>query len=398
VKVSLHNPGNKLLVYACVPLILALRLLRPLVWVRFGWLQTHKIGHIQLEPEFYLCERKAGLQPAGTVDLFFDAERGDGKVCNSQAMAMVRRHLRVWPFVKYLWRANNLLPGAATHIVHIKARDQHAVRDYAGFFKRMPVQIDFTPEESARGRAALVEMGIPADAKYVCVHVRDAVYWKSRNPEMGNDSDFRNCDIADFVPAIRALTARGYYVVRLGYPVAGPLELEDTKFIDYSTRFRSEFLDLYLAANCHFMVSTGSGIDSVSYMFRRPVLMCNITPVAHLYSDKSWVLNLPKLHRRRGASSLMSFSEVVSSGVGDYVTTDQYNQAAVEFLDAEPEVIRDAVLEMADRIDGVWKDTPEDERRQNAFWDLVRDHKMHRNTKIEGLVSTVYLRAFSHLL
>jgi putative glycosyltransferase (TIGR04372 family) len=397
VKISLHNKGNPLLVYACVPLVLALRLLRPLIWVRFGWLQTHKIGHLQLEPEFYLIERKAGLQPAGTIDLFFDARRGDGKVCNSYAMTMVRRHLRVWPFVKYLWRANNLLPGAATHIVYIKARDQDSVRDPAGLFERFPVQIDFTPEEVARGRAELVQLGIPAGAKYVCIHVRDAIYWKSRNREMGNDSDFRNSDINDFVPAIRALTARGYYVVRLGYPVAGPLELDDPKFIDYSMHARSEFMDLYLAANCHFMVSTGSGIDSVSYMFRRPILMCNIAPFNYVVSDRSSVVNLPKLHRRRGAPGLMPFSEVVASGVGDYVTTDEFARAEVECLGSPPEVIHQAVLEMADRIDGVWQDSPEDERRHAACWDLLRNHPVLHH-QIVGFISTVYLRAFSHLL
>jgi putative glycosyltransferase (TIGR04372 family) len=396
VKLRLHKKGNRLLAYACVPLVLVIRLLRPLVWIRFGWLHTHKIGHLPLEPEFYLCERKAGVQPPGTIDLFFDARRGDGRVCNEQAMAMARRHLHIWPFVKYLWRANNMLPGAATHIVHIKARDHDKVRDPDGLFDRMPVQIDFTPEENERGRAALVQLGIPAGAKYVCVHVREAVYWKSRNPEMGNDSDFRNCDVKDFVPAIRALTARGYYVVRLGYPVAGPLELDDPKFIDYPTHFRSEFLDLYLPAKCHFMVSTGSGVDSISYMFRRPILMCNLAPSNYVHSDKTWIVNLPKLHRRRGAANLMPFPEVVTSGVGDYVTTDQFDEAAIECLDSPPDVIREAVLEMADRIDGVWQDSPEDEQRHAAYWALLRNHPLHH--RIVGFISTVYLRAFSHLL
>ncbi len=73
---------------------------------------------------------------------------------------MVQRHLRVWPFVRYLWRANQLLPGAEKHIIHIRARDRDVVRDNGGLFDRFPVQIDFTPEEQGRGRASLVQMGI----------------------------------------------------------------------------------------------------------------------------------------------------------------------------------------------------------------------------------------------
>ncbi len=387
---------QRLLVYACIPLVLIVRLLRPLVLIRFGWLQTHKIGHLPLEAEFYLCERKAGIQPRRAIDLFFDRERGDGEVCNEQAMAMVERHLRVWPFVKYLWQANKRFPNAEAHIIHIKARDHDSVRDRDGLFDRFPVQIDFTPEEHRRGRALLERMGVPAGRKYVCLHVRDALYWKSRDPKIGSNSDFRNCDVNDFVPAIRALIGRDYHVLRIGYPVGGPLALDDPRFIDYSVKYRSAFLDVYLAANCHFMVSTGSGIDSIAYMFRRPILMCNIAPAARVFSDKPWVVNLPKLHRRRGSAALMRFAEMVESGVGDFVNTEQFDEAGVEFLDAPPEVIRDAALEMADRVEGIWRDTPEDEQRQAAFWRLLRNHPLHR--RIVGLISTTYLRAFRELL
>jgi hypothetical protein len=52
---------------------------------------------------------------------------------------------------------------------------------------------------------------------------------------------------------------------------------------------------------------------------------------------------------------------------------------------------------MADRIDGVWQDSPEDERRHAACWDLLRNHPVLHH-QIVGFISTVYLRAFSHLL
>jgi len=390
-----RRPYEGLLVWACIPLVLLIRLLKPLVWIRFGWLHTHKIGHLPLEPEYYLCERLAGIQPRRAIDLFYDRERGDGLICNTQAMAMTERHLRVWPFVKYLWMANKRLPGAETHIVHIRAREHHSVRDPEGLFERFPVQIDFTPEERQRGQAALAAMGIPAGAKYDCIHVRDSRYWKSRDAQMGPESDFRNSDINDFVPAMCALTGRGYYVVRIGR-AAVPLTLDDAKFIDYSAQEPSDFLDVFLAANCHFMISTGSGIDSIAYMFRRPILMCNIAPAARVFSDKPWIVNLPKLHRRRGAAAMMPFAEMVQTGVGDFVTTQQFEKAGVDFLDSAPEVIRDAALEMADRIDGTWRDDAEDTERQRAFWHLLRVHSLHG--EIRGLISTAYLRAYRGLL
>jgi putative glycosyltransferase (TIGR04372 family) len=322
--------------------------------------------------------------------------RADGKVCNAQAMVMVERHLRVWPFVKYLWRANKRLPGAEAHIVHIRARDHDSVRDRHGLFDGIPVQIGLTASEHDRGGALLGQMGIPVGAKYVCIHVRDAVYWKTRQPGIRSDSDFRNCNIDDFLPAIDALIARGYYVVRVGYPVADELKLESPKFVDYSTKFRSEFGDIYLAATCHFMISTGSGIDSIAYMFRRPILMCNIAPAARVFSDRSSIVNLPKLHRRRGKDALMSFAEMVASGVGDFTRTQQFDTAQVNCVDAAPEVIRDAAIEMDERISGAWRDTPQDTARHAAFWGLLIGHPLHG--EIRGIISTVYLRAYNTLL
>ena len=384
------------IVLSCVPIVLLLRLIRPLVWVRFGWLQTHKIGHLPLEVELYLCERKAGIQPQDTIDLFFDRRRGDGKVCNQFAMNMADRSVRIFPWAKFLAGANEKLPHPERHAIYIKAREQNSVRDKDGLFSRFPVQIPLTPAEEERGAALLTSLGVPAGSRYVCLHVRNSLYWKTRDSTMSSDSDFRNSDIRSFSQAVRALIDAGFYVVQIGFPAEISIDILDPRYIDYSRSARSDFMDIYLAAHCYLMISTGSGMDSISYMFRRPILMCNLAPLSFVFSDKENIVNLPKLYRRTGAAHFMTFRDAIASGAGSFVTTEEFNAAGIEVHEARPEVIRDAVLEMIDKIEGTWQDSTEDSARQHAFWHLLRNHPLHG--EIRGHISTVYLRAYSQLL
>lgn len=391
----LRRKLDTLLIRAHVPLIILIRLLRPVLWIRFGWLQTHKIGHLPLEAEFYLCERRAGLQPARTLDFFFDRRRGDGQVCNPQAMLMLRRHLMVSPWIRFFFEANRLLAGGQAHEVHIKAREKYSCRDLDGLFGRFPVQIDFTAAEREQGWQALAQLGVPREAKFICVHVRDATYWRLRKPDIRNDSDFRNSDIMDFVPAIEGLLAQGYHVLRIGFPVSGPLPIVHERFVDYSLSHRSPFMDVFLAATCHLMVSTGSGIDSISYMFRRPILMCNLAPVGFLFSDNARMVNMPKLHRRRGATEWMSYREIHAAGADAFMTTDDFLENGVEYHDAPPEVIRRAVLEAVARIDGNWIETPEDRALADRFWQIYAAELRHQ--QVRGHISGEFLRAYKSL-
>ena len=68
------------------------------------------------------------------------------------------------------------------------------------------------------------------------------------------------------------MTDNGYYIFRMGQKVSKPFSINNEKFIDYATLgIRTEFLDIFLAANCEFL-STGSGLDSVSRIFNKPRL------------------------------------------------------------------------------------------------------------------------------
>ena len=49
------------------------------------------------------------------------------------------------------------------------------------------------------------------------------------------------------------------------------IETYSEKVIDYSKNFHSDFMDLYLAKECHFLIASNSGIYSLPLFFRGSV-------------------------------------------------------------------------------------------------------------------------------
>ncbi len=132
-----------------LPLVILVRLLRPLIIVRFGWLVSERIGHFVMDPEIYLSERDLGIQPWYTLDIFCYSDI----VCNSQWKIMCDRTLNTTWIFRKAYRVNKLIPGWARHTVVI-GKD-HDSRPRNGVLARTGPHFRFTPEEIERGKREL---------------------------------------------------------------------------------------------------------------------------------------------------------------------------------------------------------------------------------------------------
>ena len=135
--------------------------------------------------------------------------------------------------------------------------------------------ISFNEKEELKGKKILNEFGIPENAKFVCLIVRDSAYldrYKNQTLKDFSYHNYRDGDIDKYLLAAEELTKRGYYVFRMGVKVNKPLKSSNTKIIDYAnSKMRSDFMDIYLGANCRFCISTSCGFDSIPYIFRKPI-------------------------------------------------------------------------------------------------------------------------------
>mgnify|MGYP004003364033 CR=1 FL=1 len=346
---------------AVLPFVLLVRMLRPLVVIRFGKLYSHRIGHFAANTELYLCERDIGTYNRRSLDIFYHRL----PICNHQLKKMWDRTLRVLPLASQIERINRWLPGSTSHIISMPSD-----RDIHGLLPRSKIHLSFTPDEERLGTKLLREMGIPTGAPFVCFHVREPVYLNTVQPHKDwSYHSYRDANINNCIDAVEKLTRRGYFCVRMGAIVKEVLNIDNPKIIDYATKQRTDFMDIFLGAKCHFFIySGGSGIAEIPAIFRRPLVCANQVPVFYAPTIGHNVLFIPKKLWHRTEKRFITFREMVETGVWRFVETKHYEEMDLECVENTSEEISSLVVEMYERLNGTLQITDEDEELQQRFW------------------------------
>jgi putative glycosyltransferase (TIGR04372 family) len=191
----------------------------------------------------------------------------------------------------------------------------------------------------AEGRALAGELGLPEEATFVCLHVREGGF---HGDVAHHQRAFR---IADYMTAVRAVTERGDWVVRLGDPSMSPLP-PMPRVIDYARHpARTPALDVYLAARCRFYIGTNSGPMFMPHLFGRPALITNYMFLygAPPLGPTSRVLpRLLKRGRRRIRFATMMADAYMKSTYNERA----FNLRGLSSIDNTSQEILEAVLEM----------------------------------------------------
>lgn len=381
---------------ACVPLVLCIRLIRPFVRIRFTWIPCRLLGHAVFEPDVYLSQQAVGLLPEPKIhDLYYFE---DGKPSNTYWKRVVERHLPITRFHYYLAFTNRLFPGWQAHYRQPYA-ERYSTADPDNLLGKVGPQIKLTSDEDRAGTAFLRRLGINSNAKFVCVQVRDSAHDVVFNPAEVSSSycEYRNSNIENYVPAMDYLTQRGYWVLRMGKLTAHPLKTGNPMIIDYSNSgLRTEFLDIWLCFNCTFMLSTGSGIDAVAAIARKPIVCVDF--LAYLdttYFFRNSIIIYKHLHNRRGGEKLSLRDIVRLESETYYKNSDFYWSRGVEWRSNTPQEIMDAVKELDDRLTGTWVDTDSDVQLQARAAQFIAEAPQYRNLYGGGFahrIGTQYLR------
>jgi putative glycosyltransferase (TIGR04372 family) len=352
------------------PTIIIVRLLRPVLVFRFGQLATSRIGHLALDTELYLCERDAGADRKPTVDFFYHAS----PVSNQQLKKLWNRRLRVSWLARYLDTVNRAVPGSELHSVRLR---RNASKDIHGIIAKTGPRLRFNQDENRQAMHELKTIGIPEGAEFICFTARDSAYLSSWQPDRQWDyHDYRNCSVLNFIPAAEELVKQGYFAIRMGAVVGEALGASNPMVIDYASEHRTDFLDIYLAANCRFFLTSGTGIDSVATIFRRPVAYANYIPIGYFPSWGPDDLFVPKKLWLAEENRFMKFRQVLDWGAQRLGQTQDYQGAGIEPVENTPEEITAVAMEMDERLKGTWRITKEDEELQSRFWSLFKPHEL----------------------
>lgn len=384
-----------------IPAVLLIRCFRPWRIIRFGPISSSRIGSFTIEVAqmWAMYQRQSKIY----LDLYWFRYR---PISNDFWADMVRRNFHVYFWVQYLDRWNQILPGGAMHQGPTEFIPEF--RDIHGLLEQTQVKLSFYPEEDDQAKSWLRQQGWHEGDPFVCLLVRDNSYLDNTCPntdpphEKGiqyhqkqgygwNHLNYRDSDIATYVPAAEWLGDQGVWVLRMGKVMAKPIPSNHPRIIDYAFHpDRSDFLDIWLFAHCDLCITTGTGPDVVSDIYRKPLLYLNLSPLRDLFSWSN-AMHLPKTLIWQASGIPLNLREQFNNH------SEYYDRIGIKIIDLTTEDILMAVQERWQRIQGSWIDTEDDIRRHHRFWEIIKTqpdfYKTHGWIHPESRCGACWLRS-----
>lgn len=342
------------------PLVLLVRLIRPIIHIKFGKLLAHGFGQCILVAEVYLSRKVAGFDDKHTLDLFFY----QGEMQNFHLDKVIKRKMHVNLFIEPFYVVNAFIPGWEKHIV--KSPSYYPETDVEHSFLKVPPQLTFNNDEMSRAKVELKKMGMSPDVKFVCLYIRDSGYLI--NPLTLQDSS----DVNQYAYLIDKLVDEGYYVVRMGKNVSIPLNYIHPNVIDYGSNFHSDLMDIWLTAHCHFLInSIGGGLSAASVVYRRPLFCIN-------YNLDFWSTakdSLVSFQKYKRGGKYLTLSEIIDLEPRKLSRNNNLNQSDIQIENQSESEVLKMLDEMISRLNGTWESNPETIEMQNKLWSILKTWK-----------------------
>jgi putative glycosyltransferase (TIGR04372 family) len=282
---------------------------------------------------------------------------------------------KTWPYWRLVFDGtDSSFFGAATHEVTRRYESRNGSQKV----------LNLSDEHQAAGWRALSKFGLPQGAWWVALHVRERA--TKRGTKGDSDVNYRNSDIRGHFKAIEHIVSQGGWVIRVGDPSMTPLPPMD-HVVDYvHTDTFADWMDLFLNANCLFQLGTSSGANLLPSIFGRPLAGVNWAPIGSLpIPNSALMIHILKLYRSARDGHLLTFREVVETGVSQIWSDAGFAAAGVELIDNSPDEILDITKEMFEIVNGTARYDAEDERLQAEFHAL----RMSRETVYAPTLSRV---------
>lgn len=344
---------------------LGIRFITPEYFTSWPWLGA--IGHLATNIDIYIKMGILGWRPQHHTILLAPPEQ----VINPSLLNYWRRYLHIITDPSLIER---LLPLAKTMrcleytLFHIKiAQGQMVDVSYAFSVVQKQWEVEkknplltLSPSDYERGWNRLQDLGVPKNAWFVCLHVREDGF------RAEGLITHRSADIDTYLFAIKSIVARGGWVIRMGDPSMKPLS-SMSQVIDYAhTKAKSDWMDVFLSTSCRLFLGSASGLITVPWVFGIPCAMTNAWPLSGRPASNQ-DLFIPKLAWSEVENRYLTFEEALAPRFFFNLNSKLLYSWGIKVVDNTPEEINDLVLEMLDRLDGKVQYTEEDEILQQEF-------------------------------
>ena len=211
----------------------------------------------------------------------------------------------------------------------------------------------------------------------MCLQVRDELYLDRKKFHY---HDHRNCDVENFKLACKFLANENIFVFRMGSRVKKKISYGSSKIIDYATNgMRTDFLDIFLGSECLFWITTGSGIDNMSKLFRKPILYTNQVPIGRITTFQKTALIIFKHFFNKKTKEKLNMDTLKKQNLCFFIKKDELDAKDVIAIENKAKEIETVTKEMLLRVkDNFWETWDETKSKQIKFWDkFPYDNNLH---------------------
>ena len=357
-----------LLVVPALVTAILLRVLRPVVTIRFRNLPADEIGPLTVVSQHYL-RIKETQQKKRQLDFWY--LKDSVKVSNDYMLSFVKSQVKVHRsrFIELVAAISEKLPGAQHHQIESEIR----ITLLEGVGKKLKL-----PQKDRDSSSEYVKkIGIDPQKEFIALMVRDGAYKSDIvqvNTQVRTDKEiYRNQDINDYLQVAEKFASMNVQIVRMGAKVERPFTSNSPLIIDYaSTGMRTEAADIYLASECAMCISTNLGFDHIAAMSGKLRVITNqaliIQASTLFYSTDVFIL---QRFIERSSGRLLTLSE--SLQFAEIRNLDWYHKVidrGLDFVRNTPDEILEASLEGWQRSKGQWVDSPEGLELQAKYWHI----------------------------
>lgn len=345
-----------------------LRVLRPIVTIRFRNLPADEIGPLTVVSQHYL-RIKETQQKKRRLDFWY--LKDSVKVSNDYMLNFVKSQIKVHRsrFIELVAAISEKLPGAQHHQIESEIR----ITLLEGVGRKLKL-----PQKDCDSSSEYVKkIGIDPQKEFIALMVRDGAYKSDivqANTQLRTDKEiYRNQDINDYLQVAEKFASMNVQIVRMGAKVERQFTSNSPLIIDYaSTGMRTEAADIYLASECAMCISTNLGFDHIAAMSGKLRVITNqaliIQASTLFYSTDVFIL---QRFIERSSGRLLTLSE--SLQFAEIRNLDWYHKVidrGLDFVRNTPEEILEASLEGWQRSKGQWVDLPGDLELQAKYWHI----------------------------
>ena len=252
-------------------------------------------------------------------------------------------------------------------------------------------------EEILKGKKILKNYGYE-NKKIILFIVRDSTYLKSiyNNKDIAvNYHSHRDDIIENYYTAMLFLANKGYLVIRMGKKVKKKMSIKHKNIIDYPfCKFKSDFMDIFLAHQAYFGVTNLTGYDALFVIFRKPMLCLGSLPIGCMFTSSKNYLNTIYYHYCKKLKRNLSISEIFERDLAFSFSSFDFKNKGIKINKFSSHEIKQFSVDMLNFIEKkfFFKKNKINKKANLLYKNLIK--KYDSNNKYHGKINSYFSNYF----